>query len=164
MASNEPVTMGYEDEEIKESVKQAKKKRNADHHTSHDKKVNNRASRDSHGSHADESKTSDKDLRKHHKGVQRELKHEGYDKFSGTGHGKEMKKGGHGKGGIGDEDYSKIAEHHSATVAADLLEDEVPPAEEAPIQVRETEETQAEAHQMEQKPLVVTDEEFPKLG
>lgn len=130
----------------------------------HDKKVHNKGSRDSHGSHADESKASDKELRKHHKGVQRELKHEGYDKFSGTGHGKERKKSGHGKGGMGDEDYDKIAKHHSATVAAEMIEDEAGMTGEAPVQAEEVEEVQAETHQMEQKPLVVNEEEFPKLG
>jgi len=49
--------------------------------------------------------------------------HEGYDKRSGTGYGKEVRKGGMGKGGWGNPDYERTLEHKDADVAAEIAEE-----------------------------------------
>ena len=134
----------------------------------HDKRVHNKGSRESHGSHADESKEIEKEI-KAPKEVHKELKHEGYDKHSGTGGGKETKKGGHGKGGWGEEDYDKLAKHHSATDAAKMVEEVA--AEEVegvkdPVEnpVGEQVEEKADPEQADnQKPFAINKDEFPEL-
>lgn len=55
-------------------------------------------------------------------------KHGGYDKRSGTGHGREVKKGGAGKGGWGVEETDNL-EHRDAEAAAEIAEGEQPATE-----------------------------------
>eukprot|EP00343_Euplotes_focardii_P001835 CAMPEP_0205803748 /NCGR_PEP_ID=MMETSP0205-20121125/6483_1 /ASSEMBLY_ACC=CAM_ASM_000278 /TAXON_ID=36767 /ORGANISM="Euplotes focardii, Strain TN1" /LENGTH=151 /DNA_ID=CAMNT_0053072299 /DNA_START=47 /DNA_END=502 /DNA_ORIENTATION=- len=151
--------MTFEDDKFTESIKHDKKKKNQDHHTSHDRRVHNRGSRDSYGSHAEESKGEVKDS------IPKGMKHEGHDKKSGTGPGKDNKKHGHGKGGWGDEDYEKIAQNHSATEAAALLEAETGAAPQEEEQASEAQEDQAKVADKEhQEPLKVNDDDFPSLG
>ena len=127
----------------------------------HAKAVHNHGSRESHGAHAEEGKEG-VDKSKHAKGLQKPMKHEGYDKKSGTGHGKDVKKGGHGKGGWGDEDYDKLAKNHSATEAAELIAEDdqnVEVAQEPVVDNLDGDDDKKEAQEFHKN-----DEEFPSLG
>ena len=93
------------------------------------------------------------------------MKHEGYDKHSGTGFGKEVKKSGHGKGGWGNEDYDKVSKHHSTQEANELLNEEAEPAQEVEAQVAEqaAEET-TEEHKEVHHEFKMKEEDFPSLS
>ena len=134
----------------------------------HDKRVKNPASRDTHNAHADETPTDPNKMKKHHKGVQRPLKHEGFEKHTAANTvGKEPKKGGHGKGNWGDEDYNEIAKHRGVDAVTGLLE--TPVDSEAMIDMNQEEGGEKEASKSDEKkdeskkPLKVNEEEFPSL-
>ena len=136
--------------------------------------MKNLGSRDAHNAHADEDPLKPEEKKKHQKGVQRPLKHEGYDKHPGNGaSGKASKKGGHGKGNWGDQDYQQIAKHHSVEATEELLDAEAEgmvkenqEAEGVQEEMNESEVKQEE-NSNEQKPkqhFKATEEEFPSLS
>uniref|UniRef100_A0A7S3JDT0 Hyaluronan/mRNA-binding protein domain-containing protein n=1 Tax=Euplotes harpa TaxID=151035 RepID=A0A7S3JDT0_9SPIT len=138
----------HEDDSMEEakdgSHKHAHKVKGHDHHTAHDKHAHPAAHP--------------------HKAP----KHEGYDRISGNAHTKEVKKGGHGKGGWGDEEFDKYGKHHSAEQAAGLLEEEVADGQEEEVEHKEeTEETKETGERAEDKnehkEFEMHEKDFPAL-
>jgi hypothetical protein len=108
------------------------------------------------------------EMKKHHKGVQRPFKHEGYDKHPGNAHGKEVKKGGHGKGGWGGQDFDRLGKHHSADHTSGLLESEYTGEEQEdqmnqPGEMEETNES-SQQNQLPKRAFKMSEGDFPALS